>query len=183
MNLMKMFKRKGPELCEFDQLVKVVGSDTISIWNGATYSGERSDTDGNYDKFPFDCDRWFKIRIGKFISGPGDWGFGYEYASSAVAEVYIDPYGRILHICAVHPFYNSPTMAKDEQMHKKVQEFVDGYNARHPENDKGASVMTTQNMWLRGALDVLTSFGQYSLVHDFWKHSLTVNKPDVRSAK
>ena len=180
MNLLNLFKRKKKaEPSEFDQLVKIVGSDVLSIWNGTTYNLTRPTKDENGDELPFKQKRWFKIRIGKFRSGRGDWGGGFEYATSSVAEVYIDRSGTIMHICAVMPFYNSYTRDADDLLYSKVKAFVDEYNAKHGTEDwcRRPMVTNTQDQWLRGALAVLSSVGNCNDEADFWQHCLSVAKP------
>ena len=166
-------RKPDPPLSFFDQLVKIIGDEHIAIFNGVTYGGERLDRDGCDEKIAFPTDKWFKIRIGKYISGPGDWGGGFEYSSCAVAEIYFDYYCNVLHVCAPDPFYNSRTLAKDEELHKKVLEKIEEIKIILANYDHVPLV--TKDPWIRGVLNTL-----YAVVteeSDVWKRPMTINKP------
>ena len=156
-----------------DRLAYLIGTDTIEIFNGVTYSGTRNDQDGCDQPLKFNTDKWFKIRIGKYISGPGDWGGGFDYASCAVAEVYIDYSGFVLHVCAPEPFYNSRTKEADNKLHEKVQAEIDKFKFHMSCHDNVR--LETGDPWLRGVLD---TFQKVVFIGeaDLWKHPITIEK-------
>ena len=168
--------KKKPKLANdafVDRLIELIGNDHIEVYNGVTYYGDRNTTDGNAQKLELPTDKWFKIRIGKYFSGYGDWGGGFDHTCCAVAEVYIDAHGWILHICAPSPFDNGPDRKRDHELYKKVS--VEVANMR-TQLSMGDLHVKTDDMWLRGVLDTL-----YNMVVlqelNLWKHPMEVKKP------
>ena len=145
--------RKKNNTSFFDKLVEIIGDNNIEVYNGVTYSQTRNDRDGCEQPLKFNTDKWVKIKIGKYVSGYGDWGGGFDRTSCAVAEVYVDNYGNVLHVCANDPFYNSPTMKKDEALHEKVQFEVDKFKLHLSCHDNVR--LETNDQWLRGVLDTI----------------------------
>jgi hypothetical protein len=144
----KLFKfRKEtpkPELTPIDRLIELVGDEHLEVFNGVTYSGTRNETDGNSDKLDFKTTRWFKIKLGKYVSGLGDWGGGFDRACCPVVEVYVDVNDwTILRVCTPQPYYNSPNKTRDEELYKnrtdKVEENVVGeeYNQQSNTHTEG----------------------------------------------
>lgn len=176
--LWKPFKRKPKsepqqELSFFDKLLAVVDSDDIEVYNGVTYNQTRNEHDGCEEPLKFDTDKWFKIKIGKYISGYGDWGGGFDRASCAVAEVYIATDGRVLHVCACDPYYNSPTKEADEKLHEKVQKEIDEIKLRL--SAMKCVMLRTNDPWLRGVLDTIHT-ADFIGEADLWKHCIHINK-------
>lgn len=166
----KLFKfrkaKSKPELTPIDQLIELVGDEHLEVFNGVTYSGTRNETDGTDDKLDFTTTRWFKIKLGKYVSGIGDWGGGFDRACCAVVEVYVDINDwKILRVCTPQPYYNSPNKERDEELYKKVRSEVENMQAGmlHIRNLKHA--------WLKGVLETLHELSWLANV-DLWK-SLT----------
>ena len=172
--LWKPFKRKPKqELSFFDKLVDLIGSDVLEVYNGITYSQSRIARTGDEEPIKFGTDEWFKIKIGKFVSGYGDWGGGFSRACCAVAEVYVNTDGRVLHVCACHPYYNSPTKEADEKLHEKVQFEVDKFKLHLSCHDNVR--LETNDQWLRGVLDTIhrvTFIGEA----DLWQHPIVIER-------
>ena len=178
--LWKPFKRKPKSESEpqqklsfFDKLLAVVGSENIEVYNGVTYSQTRNDTDVDDQPFKFDTEKWFKIKVGKYVSGYGDWGGGFDRASCAVAEVYIATDGRVLHVCAGRPYYNSPTKEADEKLHEKVQNEIDEIKLRL--SSMKCVMLKTNDPWLRGVLDTIHT-ADFIGEADLWKHCIHIEK-------
>lgn len=161
------------QLSFFDKLLSVVGSDDIEVYNGVTYNQTRNDTDADDQHFKFDTEKWFKIKVGKYISGYGDWGGGFERASCAVAEVYIATDGRVLHVCAGRPYYNSPTKEADEKLHEKVQKEIDEIKLRL--SSLKCVMLKTKDPWLRGVLETIHT-ADFIGEADLWKHIINITK-------
>ena len=161
------------QLSFFDKLLAVVGSDDIEVYNGVTYNQTRNDTDADGQHFKFDTEKWFKIKVGKYISGYGDWGGGFDHASCAVAEVYICTDGRVLHACAGSPYYNSPTKEADEKLHEKVQKEIDEIKLRL--SSLKCVMLRTNDPWLRGVLDTIHT-ADFIGEADLWKHCIHIEK-------
>lgn len=161
------------QLSFFDKLLAVVGSDDIEVYNGVTYSQTRNDTDANDQPFKFDTEKWFKIKVGKYVSGYGDWGGGFDRASCAVAEVYIATDGRVLHVCAGSPYYNSPTKEADEKLHEKVQKEIDEIKLRLSSMDN--VMLRTNDPWLCGVLNTIHT-ADFIGEADLWKHIINIKK-------
>lgn len=161
------------ELSFFDKLVGIIGSDAIEVYNGVTYSQTRNDTDADHQHFHFDTEKWFKIKVGKYISGYGDWGGGFDRASCAVAEVYIATDGRVLHVCAGSPYYNSPTKEADEKLHEKVQNEIDEIKLRL--SSMKCVMLQTNDPWLRGVLETIRTADLIGEA-DLWKHIINITK-------
>lgn len=178
--LWKPFKRKPKsesesqqQLSFFDKLLAVVGSEDIEVYNGVTYNQTRNERDGCDEPLKFDTDKWFKIRIGKYYSGYGDWGGGFDHTCCAVAEVYIATDGRVLHVCACDPYYNSPTKEADEKLHEKVQFEIDKIKL-HLSNVK-CVMLKTNDPWLRGVLETIHT-ADFIGEADLWKHIINIKK-------
>lgn len=118
-----------------------------------------------------DVNEWFKIRIGKQISGYGDWGGGFEYASCAIAEVYIDVHCRIIQVIVPPPFDNASP--KTNELYKKVKSLVDKEAKKLEDKPK----VETRDAWLRGVLDTLHSICYISSTN-VWQHTVEITKPD-----
>ena len=161
------------QLSFFDKLLAVVGSEDIEVYNGVTYSQTRNDTDANDQPFKFDTEKWFKIKVGKYVSGYGDWGGGFDRASCAVAEVYIATDGRVLHVCAGSPYYNSSTKEADEKLHEKVKKEIDEIKLRL--SSTKCVILETNDPWLRGVLDTIRTADLVGEA-DLWKHIITIKK-------
>ena len=176
--LWKPFKRKQPksepqQLSFFDKLLAVVGSEDIEVYNGVTYSQTRNDTDADDQPIKFDTEKWFKIKVGKYVSGYGDWGGGFDRASCAAAEVYIATDGRVLHVCAGRPYYNSPTKEADEKLHEKVLKEIDEIKLRM--SSMKCVMLRTKDPWLRGVLDTIHT-ADFIGEADLWKHIINIKK-------
>ena len=168
------FKRKPKqELSFFDKLVDLIGSDALEVYNGITYSQSRNALDANEQPLKLGTDKWFKIKIGRYVSGLGDWGGGFDRAVCAVAEVYIDNNGKVLHVCAGCPYYNSPTKEADEALHEKVQFEIDKINL-HLSNIDYVK-LETRDQWLRGVLDTIHKV-TYIGEADLWKHCIAIER-------
>ena len=168
------FKRKPKqELSFFDKLVDLIGSDALEVHNGITYSQSRNALDANEQPLKLGTDKWFKIKIGRYVSGLGDWGGGFDRAVCAVAEVYIDNNGKVLHVCAGCPYYNSPTKEADEALHEKVQFEIDKINL-HLSNIDYVK-LETRDQWLRGVLDTIHKV-TYIGEADLWKHCIAIER-------
>ena len=164
----KMFVRKPKDMSLFDKLVSIIGTDIIWVYNGRNYYGERNKT-----PIEFDTEKWFKIGVGRFVSGLGDWGGGFERTTCAVAEVYIDNYANILSVSANQPFYNSPTRKSDETLYDKVMLEVDKMK---PFLQGGSHVkLETRDQWLRGVLDAIINVTCFYGA-DLWSHPMTISK-------
>lgn len=138
-----------------------------------TYNQTHNDTDADDRHFKFDTEKWFKIKVGKYISGRGDWGGGLDYSSCAVAEVYIGTDGRVLHVCAGSPYYNSPTREADEKLHEKVLKEIDEIKLRL--SSTKCVMLQTNDPWLRGVLDTIHT-ADFIGEADLWKHIINIKK-------
>lgn len=174
------FKRKPKSESEpqqkfsfFDKLVDLIGNDVISVYNGVTYSLTRNERDADDQPLNLGTDKWFKIKIGKYVSGLGDWGGGFDRASCAVAEVYVDNNGKVLHVCAGYPYYNSPTKQADEALHEKVKSEID--KIRQHLSSTEYVKLETKDQWLNGVLDTIHNV-TYIGEADLWKHVFHVTK-------
>lgn len=169
-----LFKHKPKqELSFFDKLVNLIGSDAIEVYNGVTYSQTRNDRDADEQPLNLGTDKWFKIKIGQYVSGIGDWGGGFDRAVCAVAEVYIDNNGKVLHACAGYPYYNSPTKKADDALHEKVKSEIDKIKLELSNNNYVK--LETRDQWLNGVLDTIhkvTFIGEA----DLWKHIINIEK-------
>lgn len=161
------------QLSFFDKLLAVVGSEDIEVYNGVTYSQTRNDTDADGQSFKFDTEKWFKIKVGKYISGYGYWCSGFDYALCAVAEVYIATDGRVLHVCAGRPYYNSPIKEADEKLHEKVKKEIDEIKLRL--SSMKCVMLRTNDPWLRGVLDTIHTADSIGKA-DLWKHIISIKK-------
>ena len=162
------------ELSFFDKLVDLCGSNNaIEVYNGITYSQSRISRDGAEQPLKLGTDKWFKIKIGKYISGYGDWGGGFDRASCAVAEVYIDTNGQVLHVCACEPYYNSPTKEKDDDLYEKVKNEIEKIKADL--SSKDYVKLETRDKWLTGVLDTIHKV-VYIGEADLWKHPIMMFK-------
>ena len=168
------FRRKPKqELSFFDKLVDLIRSDVIEVYNGVTYSQTRNDRDADDQPLNLGTDKWFKIKIGQYVSGIGDYGGGFDRAVCAVAEVYVDNNGKVLHVCAGYPYYNSPTKEADEALHEKVEQLIAAIKLRLSNNNYVK--LETRDQWLRGVLDTIhkvTYFGEA----DLWKHCIVIER-------
>lgn len=172
------FRRKpNKDLSFFDKLVNVLGTNSIEVYNGVTYSGERVSHDGCEQPIDFNTEKWFKIKVGRFISGRGDWGNEFEYTSCSIVEIYIDSYCNILRVCACEPFYNSPTRKTDLKLYEKAALEVNKFNAYFALNG-GRVKFETQNQWLKGVLETIYQASWVGDV-DFWKHAIIISNPDL----
>jgi len=170
-----LFKKKKPKLANdaiVDRLIELIGDEHIEVYNVVTYYGDRNTDDGNYHKLNLPTDKWFKIRIGKYYSGYGDWGGGFDHTCCAVAEVYIDSRGKILHVCAPSPYCNSPNRKRDEALHEKVAKEVCNM---HTQLSAGAIWFKTNDMWLKGVIDTLKNM-DFIQELDLWKHPMNLVK-------
>ena len=168
-----LFKRKPKPLSFFDKLVNLINTDIIEVYNGLTYFGERNTTDGSGEPLKFNTEKWFKIRIGHYISGLGDWSGGFDRVACAVAEVYVDCFSKVLHVCANQPYYNSPTKEADDKLYEKVKHEVDEIKSYLSSNDDVK--LETRDWWLKGVLESICSMsfiGEANL----WKHPVTIKK-------
>ena len=172
--LWKPLKRKSKqELSFFDKLVDLIGSDVIEVYNGVTYSQSRNALDADEQPLKLGTDKWFKIRIGQYVSGIGDWGGGFDRAVCAVAEVYVDNNGKVLHVCAGCPYYNSPTKEADEALHEKVKSLINAFKTYLASKDYVR--LETRDQWLEGVLDTIHKV-TYIGEADLWKHCIVIEK-------
>lgn len=169
-----LFKHKPKqELSFFDKLVDLIGGDALEVYNGVTYSRTRNDRDADDQPLNLGTDKWFKIKIGQYVSGLGDWGGGFDRAVCAVAEVYVDNNGKVLHVCAGYPYYNSPTKQADEELHEKVKSEIDKIR-QHLSSTKYVE-LETKDQWLRGVLDTIHKV-TYIGEADLWKYCINIEK-------
>ena len=161
------------QLSFFDKLLAVVGSDDIVVYNGVTYSQSRNALDADEQPLKLGTDKWFKIKVGRYLSGYGDWGGGFDRESCAVAEVYIGTDGRVLHVCAGSPYYNSPTKEADEKLHEKVQKEIDEIKLRL--SSLKCVMLRTNDPWLRGVLETI-HIADLMGEADLWKHCIHIEK-------
>lgn len=167
-------KRKPKqELSFFDKLVDLIGSDILDVYNGVTYSQTRNDRDANDQPLNLGTDKWFKIKIGQYVSGAGDWGDGFDRTTCAVAEVYVDTNGKVLHVCAGYPYYNSPTKEKDDILCNKVENEIEEIKAYLASQDYVK--LSTRDQWLRGVLDTIHKV-TYIGEADLWKHCIVIER-------
>lgn len=70
------------------------------------------------DKFLYD-NGYIELGIGKIISGRGDWGGGFEYASGHALKMVLDK-NYIIKKIWTSAFYNSPESQKAEKIADKI---------------------------------------------------------------
>jgi len=165
--------RKKNNTSFFDKLVEIIGDNNIEVYNGVTYSQTRNNHDADDQPLNLGTDKWFKIKIGRYVSGIGDWGGGFDRAVCAVAEVYVDNNGKVLHVCAGYPYYNSSTKEADEALHEKVQFEVDKFKLHLSCHDNVR--LETNDQWLRGVLDAIHNFTFFGEA-DLWKHCINISR-------
>lgn len=70
----KLFELKSKNTPVIDRMIETFGH--LVINNDVTYSGSLYGKDANDDNLPEKVknEKYFKIKIGKFMSGYGDWG-------------------------------------------------------------------------------------------------------------
>ena len=172
--MFNFLKRKPKKaLSFFDKLVDLIGSDALEVYNGVTYSQTRNGRDADDQPLKLDTDKWFKIKIGQYVSGCGDWGGGYSRTCCAVAEVYIDTNGKVLHACAGYPYYNSPTKERDEALYEKVKNEIEKIKSHI--SSKDCIKLETRDQWLTGVLDTIHK-AVYIGEADLWKHTIVISR-------
>ena len=107
-----------------DKLIAILGEDTVRIWNGVNYASE-------YKLFPEGKEAYscmpqevelIRIDIGRYYSGHGDWGGGFDYTSCAVVELTIDKFGKVRLIHRNIPIYNGKS--KPRKIEMKIDKLV-----------------------------------------------------------
>lgn len=121
MNLLNKLKDhiKFLRMSTIDKLISICGLEHTSIWNGVNYYGEFTfdDSSSRYDRSKI-VSPWLKIRLGRYVSGMGDWGGGFEYTSTSKVALYVDENSRIVKIDRGRPYYNGPKY--DRKIDKKI---------------------------------------------------------------
>lgn len=165
----KLFGCKSANTPVIDKMISIFRHLTIN--NDVTYSGDLYGRTVNGDDLPEEVKRekYFKIKIGKLMSGHGDWGRGFDYVHKPFVEIHVNCYSEILYVCAGEPFYNSAEVTKEAATIAK--KLVDELNAQLAQSENKRIV--TNNMWLRGALDTIRSICWTSEV-DLWKRRIEI---------
>ena len=165
----KLFGRKPTNVPVIDRMIKIFGHLTIN--NDITYNGALYGRTVNEDDLPAEVKRekYFKIKIGKLMSGYGDWGGGFDYTHKPFVEIHVNSYSEILLVCAGEPFYNSSEVTK--QAYVIAKKLVDELNAQLEQSEN--KFVVTNNMWLRGALDTIRSICWTSQV-DLWQRRIEI---------
>lgn len=167
----KLFGRKPSDVPVIDRMIETFGELTVS--NDVGYTGNRYGKDANDDDLPEEVkhEKYFKIKIGKLMSGYGDWGGGFDHVYKSFVEIHINCYSKILNVCAGKPFYNSSeTMQKASVIAKKL---VDELNAQLENSDDKRVV--TNNWWLRGVLDFIHGVC-WANGADLWDHRIEIRE-------
>jgi len=185
----KLFGHKSSNTPVIDRMVEIFGH--LVINNDVTYSGDLYGKTANDDDLPEEVKRekYFKIKIGKLMSGYGDWGGGFDHACKSFVEIHIDCHSKILNVCAGEPFYNSSEAARKASVIAK--ELVDELNAQIEKSKSKRAVanslsvrlverskdeyVVTNNRWLRGVLDTIHSI-YWTSGADLWKHRIEIQE-------
>lgn len=110
-----------------DKLIDLLGPDTVQVWNGVNYNREfcfRPDNVSSITAIKPEDYPVIQIGIGRYVSGRGDWGFGMEYTSQHVVELYVNREGDIVHVTRHGAYYNG------SRLHPRVENDVDWYVKR-----------------------------------------------------
>ena len=165
----KLFGCKSANVPVIDKMIEAFGHLTIN--NDVTYSGDPYGRTVNGDDLPTEVrrEKYFKIKIGKLMSGYGDWGGGFDHTHKPFVEIHVNCCSEILLVCAGEPFYNSSEVTKEAAV--IAEKLVDELNAQLEQSENKRVV--TNNMWLRGALDTIRSICWTSEV-DLWKRRIEI---------
>lgn len=94
-----------------DKIIRLVGEDKVSMWNGMNWGGEYmfklNDEFVKAEQNPL-----IQVGFGEYISGYGDWGGGFSHAKDDIIKVWVDNDLIVKDKLFNDPFYNGPGIKK-----------------------------------------------------------------------
>ena len=112
--MFKIFKKRNP----IDTLLKI-GHNDVYISNGISLFNR---TIFNKDVY---VNQYLIIGIGRYYAGYGDWGYGFDSASTSQIIFYIDKELKIKKIEICEPFFDTNHYDEDKKIFKKISKFED----------------------------------------------------------
>lgn len=167
----KLFGRKPPEVPVIDRMIEIF--DHLVVSNDVDRCCNRYDKDVNGNDLPEKVKRekYFKIEIGRLMSGYDDWGGGFDRVYKPFVEIHIDGFSNIFNVCAGEPYYNSSEDTRKASVIAK--KLVDELNAQLAKSESKRVV--TNNWWLRGVLDFIRNV-YCANGTDLWKHRIEISE-------
>lgn len=122
-----------------DQLITLTGEENVAIWNGVNYCREfmfkdpndKSNAWGDAKKTP-----WLQIAFGRYVSGYGDWGGGFDRCCEPMVKIRIDEHLAIRDIIRESPFSGTSIDAKKEKKVNSCLSHIKVGDALMTENTK-----------------------------------------------
>jgi len=138
--MLKIFHKKN----DIDKLLEI-GNNVVFVSNGVSLFNRNI-----YNKEVF-LNQYLIVGIGRYYSGYGDWGYGYDSASINQIEFYIDKNFKIKKILVSNPFSNTSHYKSDSKIYKKIEKISENIKIDSEFNCNNSDI----NYWLKNLLNIL----------------------------